>query len=69
MEDHSPAITKEQFPTLPKNILDALEKLIPNKCPNLLDTEREVWYNVGRRSVVDLLRESYAIQNERSLEI
>ena len=69
MEDNAPAITKEQFPTLPKNILDALEKLIPNKCPNLLDSEREVWYNVGRRSVVDLLREIYAIQNERSLEI
>jgi len=57
-------ITKENFPIVPEQIINALSELIPNKCPDLLDSDREVWYNAGRRSVVELLIEIYRIQTD-----
>lgn len=57
-------ITKETFPKISKQQVQALVKLIPKEMPSLLDTDREVWYNVGRQSVVDLLKEIYDMQNE-----
>jgi len=57
-------VTKENFPLISEKQVNALDKLIPNKCPNLLDTEREIWYNVGRRSVVELLVEIFRLQSD-----
>ena len=58
---------KETFPIITKEQVDALVELIPKDLPNLSDTDREVWYNVGRQSVVSLLLEIYEIQNESIL--
>lgn len=58
---------KETFPIITKKQVDALVELIPKDLPNLSDTDREVWYNVGRQSVVSLLLEIYEIQNESKL--
>tara|TARA_X000001036_G_C19960027_1_gene513692 strand:- start:184 stop:372 length:189 start_codon:yes stop_codon:yes gene_type:complete len=58
---------KENFPRITKAQVDALVELIPKDLPNLSDTDREVWYNVGRQSVVSLLLEIYEIQNESIL--
>lgn len=55
---------KETFPKLSKIQVDALVELIPKEMPTLLDTDREIWYSVGRQSVVDLLSEIYKMQNE-----
>tara|TARA_R110000824_G_scaffold201677_12_gene385818 strand:- start:7706 stop:7894 length:189 start_codon:yes stop_codon:yes gene_type:complete len=55
---------KESFPIITKEQVEALVELIPKDLPNLSDTDREIWYNVGRQSVVDLFLEIYAIQNE-----
>ena len=58
---------KENFPRIHKTQVDALVELIPKEMPTLLDTDREIWYNVGRQSVVDLILEIYKIQNENLL--
>ena len=55
---------KESFPIITKEQVEALVELIPKDLPNLSDTDREVWYNVGRQSVVDLFLEIYKMQNE-----
>ena len=55
---------KENFPRIHKTQVDALVELIPKEMPTLLDTDREIWYNVGRQSVVDLICEIYKMQNE-----
>ena len=60
-------MVKENFPRITKAQVDALVELIPKDLPNLSDTDREVWYNVGRQSVVSLLLEIYEIQNESIL--
>jgi hypothetical protein len=59
---------KESFPNITKKQVEALVELIPKELPSLLDTDREIWYNVGRQSVVDLFLEIYRIQNESILD-
>ena len=34
-------------------LVDLLDRLYPNRCPDLHDTDREIWYSVGQRSVVE----------------
>ena len=33
--------------------IDLLDRLYPDKCPGLHDTDREIWYACGQRSVVE----------------
>ena len=34
-------------------LVDLLDRLYPSRCPSLHDTDREIWYSVGQRSVVE----------------
>ena len=40
------------------DLIEDLDKAFPHRHPNLTDSEREVWYKAGQRSVVDLLQSS-----------
>ena len=44
-----------KIPTYAIDLIEELNKSYPNKHPNLSDTEREVWFKAGQRSVVDNL--------------
>ena len=44
-----------KIPTYAIDLIEELDKSYPNKHPNLSDTEREVWFKAGQRSVVDTL--------------
>lgn len=52
------------FPEVPKNLLDDLQKRFPERCPDLKDSDREVWFKVGARSVIAFLAEQFRRQNE-----
>lgn len=62
----SPPVTsiKELLKVFPDRelrvLLGALHRLYPNRGPDLKDTEREVWFKAGQRSVVDHLLRSYS---------
>jgi len=47
------------LPALSKDLIDKLDKLYPDKCPQLTDDERMVWYKSGQRSVINYLRQIY----------
>ena len=40
------------------DLIEDLDKVFPRRHPSLEDTDREVWYKAGQRSVVDLLQSS-----------
>ena len=40
------------------DLIEDLDKVFPRKHPSLSDTDREIWYKAGQRSVVDLLQSS-----------
>ena len=53
-----------EFPYVPLELVEHLEKIVPDCVPRLDDTEREIFHNVGAVHVVRLLRMQYEAQNE-----
>jgi|LakMenEpi03Aug12_release.lakeMendotaPanAssembly.Ray.scaffolds.fasta_scaffold2204621_2 hypothetical protein len=58
---------EDRFPPVPEVLLKELEFRIPEKCPELSFTDREVWFYAGQRALVRLLREKFREQNETIL--
>jgi len=53
-----------KIPIITKEIIDYLDSLFPDKCPELKETEKEIFYKAGQRSVVNHLIEKLKIQEE-----
>lgn len=53
-----------KVPNLSEKMVEALERLFPNKCPKLELTDREVWFKAGQASVAEFLRAEYKRQLE-----
>ena len=47
------------LPALSQDLINKLDKLFPDKCPLLTDTDREIWFKVGQRSVINYLQQTY----------
>jgi hypothetical protein len=57
-------MTKSKIPVITKEMIDYLDKLFPDKCADLKDTDKEIFYKSGQRSVVNHLKEQFKIQGE-----
>ena len=55
---------KIKTPLISDELINYLEQLFPDKCADLKDTEKEVFYKSGQRSVVNHLIEQFKIQGE-----
>lgn len=55
-----------EFPSVPFSLLERLERMLPEKCPDLDMSERDIFYYAGKRAVVRMLREVFNEQNEVS---
>jgi len=58
---------EEPFPRVTKTLLKELESRFPNRCPRVEDSEREIWIAVGRRQVVELMKEKFDEQTKSVL--
>lgn len=58
------AITKA--PYIDPALVVWLERVFPNKCPKVADTEREIWMAVGTQNIIANLRATSAAQQEDS---
>lgn len=58
MQDNS------KFPPIDKALVEALDKLFPNKSADINWAERFVWYKSGQVSVVNFLKAKFEEQNE-----
>jgi hypothetical protein len=47
------------LPALSKSLIEKLDKLFPDKCAVLTDSDREIWLKVGQRKVVEFLQQKY----------
>lgn len=52
------------WPPLDEALIKKLDELIPEKCPEFADSDREIWMYVGQRQVVRLLRSVYLEQQD-----
>ena len=46
---------KVQIPIISKELIAYLDSIFPDRCANLEDTEKQVFYKSGQRSVVNHL--------------
>jgi hypothetical protein len=57
----------ERLPNITDELLDYLSRLYPDKCPEPLQTERDIWMNRGAAGVVRHLRMLHQDQHENML--
>ncbi len=56
-----------RMPPLSKEFIDAVERGYPRRLPHLKEDDRNIWFMVGQRSVVDFLKKVYDRQIEDRL--
>lgn len=56
----------QEFPHIDRDLLEHLERVIPEMCPDLQQSEREIFLYAGQRSLVRTLRQIFNEQNEVS---
>ena len=56
---------EEPFPAVSKALVERMETLYPDRCPEMTDPDRLVWMKTGQRSVVAFLRARYDEQQDR----
>jgi hypothetical protein len=54
------------WPPIDEALLQRLDEVLPEKCPDLDDSDRLIWMMVGQRSVVRMLRSVYLEQQEEA---
>jgi len=54
-------------PPIPRELLEWLEGIFPDRTPAITDTDREVWAKVGEQRVLTKLRHEYASQTKEDL--
>ena len=42
-----------------------LDELFPEKCPSKIDSDREIWIAVGRREMINFIKNAYQNQEKR----
>ena len=57
-------MTKSKIPVITEEMIDYLDKLFPDKCADLKDTDKEIFHKSGQRSVVNHLIEKFKLQGE-----
>jgi hypothetical protein len=57
----------DNFPLVSKDLIDALNEIVPEKHPSISDSDRAVWWNAGKRSLVEFLIDKYDLQNQNIL--
>jgi hypothetical protein len=55
---------KVKIPIIKEELIKYLNSLFPDKCADLKDTDKEIYYKSGQRSVVTHLINQYNIQQE-----
>jgi len=56
-----------KLPVISEDLLKALDKQFPERCPEPSWSDREVWMRVGERRVVRFLKRVFDQQNENVL--
>jgi hypothetical protein len=55
---------KVKIPIIKEELIKYLNSLFPDKCADLKDSEKEIYYKSGQRSVVTHLINQFNIQQE-----
>ena len=59
---------ESKLPVIDQALLDYLERMFPDRCPDINNDMSVVWFKAGAASVARHLRAVYEQQNENILE-
>ncbi len=59
---------KGENPPIDPRLVEWLERVFPDKCPDPKDSDREIWMDVGRALLIRMLRTKLNVQEENILE-
>ena len=57
----------ELMPLISEAMINRLEQLYPDKCPDLTNSEKDVWFKSGQVSVIRFLRQTYNDQLQQNI--
>jgi len=57
----------EKLPQITPELIEYLEGICPDRCPDLSTPEREIWFRAGKADLVRHLRRVFDDQNETVL--
>jgi len=57
----------QKIPFIEDSLLEYLQRLFPDKCPDNADTDRQIWINRGRVDVVRHLKHIHSEQRKNIL--
>tara|TARA_R110002110_G_scaffold337122_1_gene547760 strand:+ start:426 stop:623 length:198 start_codon:yes stop_codon:yes gene_type:complete len=55
------------LPVLSESLVVRLEMLFPDKCPDLTEEQKDVWFKSGQVSVIRFLRQTYNEQLQKNI--
>lgn len=55
------------LPVLSESLIVRLEMLFPDKCPDLTEEQKDVWFKSGQVSVIRFLRQTYNEQLQKNI--
>ena len=55
---------KRRIPIISKDLIKYLDDIFPDRCADLQDTEKQIYFKSGQRSVVNHLIKEKKIQEE-----
>jgi hypothetical protein len=61
-------VVDKPFPAIPADLLAELDRMFPERCPDLKQTDREIWRDVGAREVIRMLHAKFDEQNETVIQ-
>ncbi len=53
-----------ELPYIPPDLLSSLEARYPDRCPDIQDSDRVIWFKAGQRQVVNYLIDQQSRQKE-----
>lgn len=57
---------RENCPVIPNDLLSFLDSAFPDRYPSIAMREREIWFEAGRRSLINLLLMTKKYQDEHA---
>lgn len=54
----------DEFPKVSKALLDVLHEMVPERCPDSNESDRDIWIYSGQRQIVRFLQTKFDEQQE-----